>query len=135
MFPLSVYIYVYKLLGPERSKTNRPPCISPCCSFAKLFTHPLSPSYFPRNPFTAPHIKRTRTNAYTNQLPLSPGCPRLPSVHLREDTQCDPSLPKRLIKLRCVTTSQTTCSYPLSLWSNHGGGKKRIHSNTTISSV
>lgn len=68
---------------------------------------------------------RPQTHTHTHQLPLSPACPRLPSVHSREDTQCDPSPPKCLIKLRCATTFQTTCSYPLSLWLNHGLEKKR----------
>lgn len=124
LFPLSVYIYVYKLLGPGAIQ-NKPAALHfPMLLFCKMFTHPTSPSYSPTppptpSPFTTPHIK-TRTNAYTNQLPLSPGCPRLPSVHLREDTQCDPSPPKkRLIKFRCATAFRTTCSYPLSLWLNH----------------
>lgn len=134
MFPLSVYIYVYKLLGPKQSKTNRPPCISPGCCFTNCLLTPchllLPPK--PLHNATYKTQKQTCTNTYTNKLPLSPDCPKLPSVHLREDTQCDPSPPKCLIKLRCTTTFQTTCSYPLSLWLNHGEKKGSTH--TMVSS-
>lgn len=45
----SVYIYVYKLLGPEQSKTNGPPSTSSSCSFANCLLTPCH-SYSPQTP-------------------------------------------------------------------------------------
>lgn len=109
----SLFIFMsINCLAPSNPKQTA--CVSLSCFFANCLLT-LSPSYPPK-PHHNPTYERqtyTRTNASTNWLPLSPGCPRLPSVHLREDTQCDPSPAKGFIKFRCATTFETTCFYPL----------------------
>lgn len=83
----------------------------------------LQTVYSPHHPLTPPpSLKplhnttyKTHANAKANQLPQSPACPRLPSVHSREDAQRDPSPQSRLIKLRCATTFQKKKKNPLTL--------------------
>lgn len=79
----------------------------PWLLFCKLFTHPITllPPPLPLKPLHNTTYK-THANAKANQLPQSPACPRLPSVHARQDAQRDPSPQRRLIKLRCATTFQ-----------------------------
>ncbi len=105
--------------APSNPKQTGRPAF-PLVALSQTVYSPPVTLLLPPKPLHNTTYKNTNTHKRTNQLPLSPGCPGLPSVHLREDTQCDPSPPKRLIKLRCATAFQTTLSYPLSLWLNHG---------------
>lgn len=101
MSQLAVYIYVYKLSGPELSKTNWSSCCFPGCSPSDcLLTPPISLFSYPQE-----------------------------YLHLREDKPCGPSPPaKHRIKLRCATAFQGNTLLPSFSLLITGGKERDPHS-------